>query len=133
KVTSGWAAEASSNTGAKARHGPHQEAHQSTRTMPSALTVSSKLVDVSSTVAIGSYLSSDGQEQATGRTPHCHSSVLPGASPEEAGVGWESRRLAEPNRSARPDARATGRPTAARIESSDATSVRRSFARVTPV
>src|SRR5664279_5376587 len=56
KVTSGLAAEVFSKIGAKARHGPHQGAHQSTRTMPSS-TVIPKFPGLSSFVAMAKVLS----------------------------------------------------------------------------
>src|SRR4051812_30766955 len=52
KVMSGCLSDASSNTGANCRHGPHQEAQKSTSTVPSPATTSLKLSVVSSTVAM---------------------------------------------------------------------------------
>src|SRR5665647_1735164 len=49
---SGWAALAFSNVGPKARHGPHQAAHQSTRTMSLSSRVCSKDAAVSACVVM---------------------------------------------------------------------------------
>ena len=49
-----WRVEASSNTGAKLRHGPHHSAHQSIRTMSLLLMVSLKLSLVISEVGMTS-------------------------------------------------------------------------------
>ena len=56
KVTSGLAAEVFSKMGAKARHGPHQGAHQSTSAMPPS-TVIPKFPGLSSFVAMAKVLS----------------------------------------------------------------------------
>ncbi len=52
KTMSGCVSEAASNTGAKARHGPHHAAQKSTRTMPSEVTVSWKEAAVSAVEAM---------------------------------------------------------------------------------
>jgi hypothetical protein len=49
-VMSGCCPLASWKTGANLRHGPHQEAHQSTRVIPSLVTVSSNVSLVSAMV-----------------------------------------------------------------------------------
>ena len=50
KVMSGCCSLAASKTGANIRHGPHQEAHQSTRVIPGLVTVSSNVSSVSAMV-----------------------------------------------------------------------------------
>src|SRR6185437_3862336 len=52
KVMSGCCSLAASKTGANIRHGPHQDAHQSTRVIPGPVTVSAKESLVSATVLI---------------------------------------------------------------------------------
>src|SRR5262249_23730921 len=52
KVMSACWSLADSKTGPNIRHGPHHAAHQSTRVIPSPVTVSSKLSSVSATVLI---------------------------------------------------------------------------------
>ncbi len=57
-TTSEWTREADSNTGAKLRHGPHQAAQKSTRTMSLSRTVDSKSVAVRVTLAMVKLLAS---------------------------------------------------------------------------
>ena len=52
KVMSACRSLAASKTGANIRHGPHQDAHQSTKVMPSVETVLSKVSLVKATVLI---------------------------------------------------------------------------------
>ena len=49
-VMSGCCSLAAAKTGANLRHGPHQDAHQSTRVIPGLVTVSSNVSMVSATV-----------------------------------------------------------------------------------
>ena len=51
-VMSGCLSAAAAKTGANIRHGPHQDAHQSTSVIPSRMTVSSNVSSVSATVLI---------------------------------------------------------------------------------
>lgn len=53
QVMSGCASAAASKTGVNARHGAHQEAHQSSTTMPGLLTMDSKFSNAICTVAMG--------------------------------------------------------------------------------
>ena len=52
KTMSGWSSEAASNTGPKARQGPHQAAQKSTMTIPSLRTVSGNVCSLSAIVAM---------------------------------------------------------------------------------
>src|SRR3954454_22892842 len=74
-----------SNTGANIRHGPHQAAHQSTRVIPSAATVSWKLSLVRVVVAIGKFSFHTRRTERRGPSPpfptHPHRGSRP-CSPE---------------------------------------------------
>src|SRR3954454_21394084 len=95
KVMSGCLSDASSNTGANCRHGPHQEAQKSTSTVPSPATTSLKLSVVSSTVAMSCSTPPDprlfrlpvqgGGQSRCGRRSGSRSDRV--VRPEGAGVG----------------------------------------------